>query len=266
MSNQNTESAPNRSIMRVVVTIIVVMSLGLTGINIDRPAYAGGGPLPPHPDLYAISPQIVGVGGPTFNLYFLGIKYFYSGGYNDSIFVSWNGHSLPFAMVVEPTAYGVSLYAAQVPANLISTGGVNTVTLSNVGGVSAPLYVTVTNGLLPDLPVVSIHAIPGRLGDGITNTITVSATDKLGNSDALNTYVLLQSSAGVISLNNGPTTWTHINSVNSFSYASRATTTFTPTVAITSLVLSPMGVVTNVISLTGVFTRYGSYLPNVSHP
>jgi hypothetical protein len=233
-----------------VIKLLVVVCLVVASFSNGHEAQGGGIPSGP-PKIYAFGSKVVRVGGPTFNLYLLATP-----GYGTLAgmlpVIAWNGQALATSVVKG------EFYKAIVPADLISVTQVATLTTQAPS--SVPLSVIVTDTLPPESPLIFLDARPGRLEDGINNVVRITVTDSFNTPVVADTLVVFESSDG--SVYDTPIRLrADVTTSVSFSYRSRATETVTPTVAVTAHVFSPIGYSTSAITLTGVFTRYGSFLP-----
>jgi hypothetical protein len=205
------------------------------------------------PFLFGVAPQSVISGSAGFRLGVNAVDPFAAGG---SAVLVWNGTAL------STTRTGPNIYEADVPAELISTTLVASVTLRNPLGSSNSLTVAVLDAAPPvSLPLtVSMSITPGLLSNAsLKNSIGVSLADQNGVAISL-TAVFLSSSDRPLSLfsgflnSNGEFTFTH-------AYSPPPLPIITPTINYTAYVFSPYAYVTSTISVTGEITREMRYFP-----
>jgi hypothetical protein len=231
-------------------------------LTLSNPSYAEqeAPELTPTPTSYLSRPFLLGMaplsvisGSAGFRLGVNAVDPFAAGG---SAVIVWNGKAL------STTRTGPNIYEADVPAELISTTLVASVTLRNPLGSSNSLTVVVLDAAPPvSLPLtVSMSITPGILSNvSLTNSIGVSLADQNGIAISL-TAVFLSSSDRPLSLfsgflnSNGEFTFTH-------AYSPPPLPIITPTINYIAYVFSPYAYVTGTISVTGEITREMRYFP-----
>jgi hypothetical protein len=158
------------------------------------------------------------------------------------------------------------LYEAYVPASLLATATVGTVTMRNNIGASTGITVVVTD-IAPPLPappvMISLTAVPGVLGDAsLTNTLTVRLVDG-ANAPATDARVVLAASDGTISASreqpDGDGTIT-----GTLYFWPQATAPVTPVVTITAFALAPAAYTSATLTLGGEFIRYGTWFAGMN--
>jgi hypothetical protein len=244
--------------MRAVALVALILGLTAPGAN-QTNARPAAPPPPIPPNLRAVSPRGVLSGHASYALGVLSTRGFQPNPYvqPSAPVVHWN------ALPLDTIHVQGDLYEAYVPANLISTAQTVSVTTRNDIGWSNVLTVVVTDSLeaLPEPPAhVVFAAEPGLLGDdSLTNTLTLAMSDRLGSPVTSANVVFAASDGQLIATRELPDAAGEVTAT--LRYWPAATETVTPVLSITAFMLAPALYTSATITLTGVFTRSGTWMP-----